>query len=234
MPRRSVVVLLVAVVATVLTVPVPADGSSLGSKVAQALRLAKRADRNASQALRLARASQPGPQGPEGPRGPEGASGPAGRNGQDGANGAPGQPGAKGDPGEPGRDAFASVAVTSVRNDSDVRLGAVFTTRRETVASVTVSRQAEGLVLVQADGQITETRGMPTPVTCTIEVDGGAVETREFDLGAGADELVALSGVTSLPVGAHTVAWVCQRSDGVTDAIAVFPVGRARLSIVSG
>lgn len=178
----------------------------------------------------------PGPTGTTGSAGPPGLSGPAGQNGANGANGAAGLPGAQGPQGAAG---VAQPAVTSASNPDDVRLGTVFGTQAEIIVSVTLDRATAGAVLVQAEGQIESVKpnvGTPagaTPITCTLTLDGTTFETREFNLAAGAKQLVNVSGLPFLAVGTHTLRFVCARSDGVAEAIAVFAAGRSRLSVLA-
>src|SRR4051812_50008083 len=83
MPRT--IALALALVAALIIVPPAADaGTSLARQVAQALKLAKRADKRATAALA---ASKPGPAGP---------SGAAGLNGYNRAKGTPGPQGGAG------------------------------------------------------------------------------------------------------------------------------------------
>jgi hypothetical protein len=120
-----------------------------------------------------------------------------------------------------------------------VTLGTPFTTSAKTVASVVISRQTAGRVLVEAEGEITNPRynvndgGQAAPITCRVEIDGSGVESRDFDLGALAQQLVAVSTVADLGVGTHDVALVCQRSDGVAASEPVFPAQRSRLTVLS-
>ena len=114
--RRRTLVLVALVAGAVLSIsmiapafgaPQAVSAASLAKKVAQALKLAKTADRNARKAL-----SEPGPighQGATGPTGPTGATGATGATGEQGAKGDPGPQGLqglqgeKGDKGDPGQ-----------------------------------------------------------------------------------------------------------------------------------
>lgn len=220
----------VPVVLAALAFAPVASGDRIGGRVAQALKIAKRADRNASKAL--ARTAVPGPQGG---KGDPGGSGPGGANGVNGANGAAGPQGPVGPAGPAGRDGLASLNAVSQTNADPVKVWtAQNMTAEVTVASVAVSRPEAGDVHVLADGQLSETQGSATPVGCWVALDGRRLDQRDFVVGAREDRLVAVSSVTEVPAGTHTVAFRCQRLNGLTEAVPEFPAGRARLTVLSG
>ena len=197
-------------------------------KATQADKRSKRALTHASAALAASRVVV---------KGLDGQDGAAGLAGLDGADGAQGP---QGERGESGRDGTAGLGVFTTTNEADVRMGAVITTRPETVAALTVARSTDGLVLLNAEGQIESvppnagTPATATPITCELEADGATVESREFDLAAGATELVTISGAAPLATGSHRIAFICRRSSGVNEAVALIPAQRARLTTISG
>jgi hypothetical protein len=89
--------------------PIAQTAASVAKNVKKALRIGKRADRKATNALKTARraekaavAGSRGPTGPAGPQGERGPQGPAGTNGTNGTNGATGATGATGPQGSVG------------------------------------------------------------------------------------------------------------------------------------
>jgi hypothetical protein len=83
--------------------PKAVSATSVASKLATTLKIAKRADRNAKRAIAgLQQGGARGPQGPAGPAGPAGAVGPKGDKGAPGSAAAKGDKGDKGDQGDPG------------------------------------------------------------------------------------------------------------------------------------
>lgn len=232
MPRFSIIVISL-LLAFILATPAADAGTNIAREVAQALKLAKHADKTAKAALA---ASKRGTKGATGAQGPSGA---AGLNGSDGSNGSIGPKGTKGDTGQAGQDATANVAATSSQNAADVTLGTPFSTSAKTIAHVVLVSSVAGRIVVQADGEITNPRynandgGQAAPVTCRIEIDATTVESRDFDLDALARQLVTISTVADLGVGTHDVALVCQRTNGVADSQPVFPVQRSRLTALS-
>jgi hypothetical protein len=80
--------------------PKAVSAASLASKVAQALKLSKAANRNAKRAL--ARSGQSGPTGPAGAKGDSGAAGAKGETGAAGPQGTQGDLGPQGNPGAQG------------------------------------------------------------------------------------------------------------------------------------
>jgi hypothetical protein len=225
---------LVALVLVFTAPPLADAGTSLARKAyrlaAQADKRARRAETRASDALA---AIQPGPKGDAGLAGSPGQNGRDGAAGLDGLSGPAGAAGPAGEAGAQGAPGVASATLATATNTADVALGAEVTTRPEVVASVTVVREGMASVLVQAEGEVVETRRMPTPVRCAIDA-AGEVAVREFDLAAGARELVSISAAPLLSAGTHTLALVCARGDGRTDAVAVFPAGRTRLAVLGG
>lgn len=230
-------------VVAALCVPALADaGDGLTRKVTRALKIAKQADARSKTALAAVTAPSKGDIGPAGERGADGPHGASGRDGVDGAAGlagAKGADGSTGQKGDPGRDGIGSVYTAT--NAEAVRLGASGAmTDAFTVAETMFSVARSGLALIHADGQIASVRPNagtppgPTPVTCSIEVDGMATDTREFDLAAGATQLVALHSAVPLSAGSHHAALVCHRSNGMNDAVAEFAAHRARLSVLGG
>ena len=123
--RKSVMALAAVLLATTL-VPPAFGADPVALKVAQALKLAKTANKNASAALKLAKAAgtsatAAGEKGAEGPKGETGATGPTGATGATGPQGPKGDTGAagvqgiqgpkgdKGDTGAPGPAGTATV-----------------------------------------------------------------------------------------------------------------------------
>lgn len=231
-------VLAVVLVALILSAPAADAGTNLAHKVAQALTIAKRADKRSRKAIAAVAPSVRGPEGERGLEGRDGATGrpgvdgPKGQAGATGATGATGVQGAAGSQGPAGENASAAVNVTTGTNATDVRLGAVFTTQEESVVAVTVQPSTAGRVMAEMDGEVTETRGFPTPVECVLRVDGNDEATRDFDLAASAHATVAVSAAPFLTAGTHDVRVSCHRVDGRTDAIPAFPAGRSRLTVV--
>jgi hypothetical protein len=143
--RRQRFVAFLGVVVLALAVPPAFGAASVTSQIAKALKLATKADKNATtanananKALSLAKSASTGatgekgatgatgPGGPAGPTGPAGskgdtgAAGPAGAKGDTGETGAPGAPGAPGADGAPGPAGSAKVyAATDIRDAAD-------------------------------------------------------------------------------------------------------------------
>ncbi len=102
---RQRLVALLGVVALALTVPPAFGAPTVPAQIKSVLKIAKRADKNASAALKLAKTSATTPAssvGATGPKGDTGAAGPAGVVGATGAPGAQGDTGAAGANGAPG------------------------------------------------------------------------------------------------------------------------------------
>ena len=123
----ATIALFIALGSTGLASPAIDGVASAGNSIKKALRLSKRADRNASKALRLAKradrnaaavSGQSLKAGPTGPAGPTGARGPAGAAGSRGAigigaAGPTGPAGVTGPPGPPGAAIPTEVRSTS-------------------------------------------------------------------------------------------------------------------------
>ena len=223
---RTIVVAVAAVLALALT-PIPGQaGSSLAGK---AYKLAKQSDKRAKSADRTARKANRRALAALDREPPPGATGGAGLTGSQGAQGAKGDAGAQG---ADGQDATASVKAFSEINSADVDLWTpANSTAQVTVAQVDVS--ADGAVIVQADLQITETEGMPTPAHCWLERLGVASDHREFDVAARQKVNAALSGKLFVS-GVETVKLRCGRTSGASDAKLLVPAQRARITVLAG
>lgn len=99
--RRAIAVL--GVITLVAAAPPAFGTASVTSQIAKAIKLATKADKNATTAIKLAKsASAAGAAGAAGPAGAKGATGAAGPKGDTGAAGAAGAAGPKGDKGDTG------------------------------------------------------------------------------------------------------------------------------------
>lgn len=103
--RRQRFVAFLSVVTLALAVPPAFGAPSVATQVKAALKMAKKADKNATTALNLAKSASKGGEGAKGATGPAGPAGPAGTvgaKGDAGAAGAVGPVGPKGDTGAAG------------------------------------------------------------------------------------------------------------------------------------
>jgi hypothetical protein len=179
--RRRVVVLVLSVTALLsasmlapaLGAPKAVSATSLVSKVARALRLSKRADRNAQRAL--ANSRKPGPAGPPGAVGAKGEKGDAGAPGDKGDQGDPGTPGEKGDQGDTGpSNGF-------FQNDGPV---VAWTGSEQTLRSIAIPA---GNYIVNAHVVANSNAAGQQSVACRILLDG-AIIGRADDINLGPAE----------------------------------------------
>src|SRR5207249_2830281 len=112
MRRRSLILVLAAVIAVAFTVPALAAGTSPAKLVAQALSLAKKSDKRSKLALQLAqqRSADSSVAGPKGDAGAQGLQGIPGATGPKGDTGATGATGATGSTGSTGSDGILGIS----------------------------------------------------------------------------------------------------------------------------
>jgi hypothetical protein len=105
--------------------PVAKSAASVASNVKKALRIGKRADKRASNALKVARraekAAVAGRHGPTGPAGPQGERGAQGAAGSNGSNGSIGATGATGETGPQGTTGLWAVIEATAGNATPIR-----------------------------------------------------------------------------------------------------------------
>jgi len=153
-------VLAISLAAPAFGGPASLSATSLAKKVAQALKLAKQADKNAKQALAQAQkvtsqAPAPGPAGAKGATGapgPAGGTGAAGTAGPAGAKGDTGAGGATGPAGPPGISGYEIVIDVSVLTGSENEKGVfVACPAGKKIVGTGVSVDGPGFVAVAID-----------------------------------------------------------------------------------
>ena len=200
------------------TLAVSSTGEPLAKK---ALRIARRADRNASKAL----ASQHGPtlQGPQGIPGERGTDGLRGADGVDGAKGAAGADGQKGDPGDTGPQGPAGVAqlaIASATNPATV----VLTDSDTTVAQVQFH--------VTMDAQLNGENPNASGVYCALRADAQTLAERFVSVPGASQVSVAGTAPFAATANTHMAGLVCHRTNSLADV--EIPAERARVSVLAG
>lgn len=209
-------VLAVALVALLLSLPVTTDaGVSVARKAAQALRIAKAADKRSRQALAAVRPAARGAVGATGPRGAVGLRGEAGLDGRDGADAATGPPVAT----------FGAIHSAQNAGAVTVPLG-----ERVTVVGVVLDRETAAEALVIVEGQMNGENGASDQVVCEIRQDGSAITYRTFTAPPSAEVAVTASAVLRLPAGPSTLAFTCRKTS--EPSMVSFPPERTRLTVV--
>lgn len=213
MPSRTVAVIVAAVLAALAVSPAAESAGSLAHRTAQALRLAKRADRNARVAL--ARTAPAGAQGPAGVNGVDGAAGTPGRDGAPGHDGAPAIAGAKGadgasivgpagPAGQDGQNAAPRPAPYSATNQNVVSLDPA---NRTPVATAHTFFAQPSPAVVLAD---VELRAVSTgDVTCALRLNGSTLEERAQTVTVGGIETLSLHTAHDAPSGSGDAEVAC-------------------------
>lgn len=237
---RTVAICTAALAALALS-PIPTEATNVASRVAYALKIAKRADARSRQALAAARI--PGPQGERGERGQDGANGAQGAAGSPGAAGVDGTDGAKGatgaegptgprgpqgEQGPPGPSGTASLSVASATTPDIVPVGIEPTT----VVMVRVAREVAGLAYVVADAQFNGENGTGDTVTCELRVDASTVAARTSSVPGGTFNPLSASAALELGPGEHTAALSCRKGSGISQV--EVSAERARISVIGG
>jgi hypothetical protein len=222
--RRTIATL--SVVALAVTVPPAFGGTSITAQVAKALKLATKADKNATQALTLAKKAgttptgEPGPAGAKGATGAAGATGPAGPAGATGAKGdtgAAGAQGPKGDKGDTGAQGPQGPAGPAAPGGGSTKLYAYSHTAADSSDNVVQSTDTTlatlalpaGSYLVQGHVALNLIGGTDT-ASCKLTVDGGELDSstsKSFGGGTDASFTAPLTSST-----ATSLAIVCKSS----------------------
>jgi hypothetical protein len=206
--RRRVVVLVLlsatallsaSMLAPAFGAPKAVSATSLASKVTRALKLSKRADRNARRAL--ANSRKPGPAGPPGL---------AGAKGEKGDNGAPGDQGDAGTPGDKGDQGDTGPSNGFFQDDGPT---VEWTGGEQTLRSIAIPG---GNYIVNANLVANSNAASQQSVACRIML-GGALVGRADDINLGAAEgldreAIALTGGGFVPA-ATTVELRCTASN---------------------
>lgn len=230
--RRKRAVAVCGVLFVVTIVPPAFGGTSVTTQVAQALKLAKRADKNAATAVRLAKAAgtggttageagAAGPQGPKGDTGAAGAAGPQGQKGDKGdtgATGPQGPAGAQGPAGPQGPAGANGVAQSLTGTLAATTLSPAYGSN----PLVTANAAASTKFVVTAHVDLSNITGSPSgAAACELRTytdPGGALTVIDvldsasiYPLGANYEQSVTLTGLATPPVsGAFKIGLWCQ------------------------
>ena len=154
-----------------------------------------------------------GAQGATGVDGATGANGQTGTTGPMGATGVVGAAGATGARGATGSTGAAAQTYTVLKS------GAAFNIATPTnVLTIAINPPSSGTLLMQASGTVSPTNNINTPagLACTPFLDGNAIGN--FGTAIADDrltqEVMALTGGTSVTAGAHTVTVNCSPTSG--------------------
>ncbi|MEH3052751.1 MAG: collagen-like protein [Patulibacter minatonensis] len=209
--RRKRTVAVCAVLFATAVVPPAFGADNVAKQVAQALKLAKRADKNAATAVKLAKAAgssgtaagangaagekgATGAAGPQGPAGAKGDPGAAGAQGPKGDAGAKGDTGAQGPKGDPGASASSIAPLASSSITTPVDIGSV--------SGLSFTASSGGSIVTELAPS-----GHTYVVTAHLSIDGTAAGTT-----GGVKCFLAQNGV-ALDVANSTVAYPAYLAD---------------------
>lgn len=229
--KRAIAVLGVLVLTT--AVPPAMGGTSVATQVAQALKLAKRADKNATTAVRLAKAAgtgatvsgsngaagATGPAGPAGPKGDTGATGPQGPKGDQGAQGLKGDKGDAGVAGPPGPRGADGVAQAITAKLSPFALAPAYGTDPIAFATGSAGTKYAVTVHVELANNGGSTGGA---ASCELRANGQVLDSATvYPLHGNYSTNVTLTGVALPPTsGTYPVGLYCIGDQGTITAAA--------------
>lgn len=230
--RRKRAIAVCGVIFLTTVVPPAFGGTSVATQVAQALKLAKRADKNAATAVKLAKAAgtggttsgEAGATGPQGPKGDTGATGAAGPQGPKGDKGDAGAAGPQGPAGVQGPAGPAGPAgANGVAQSLTATLAATTLSPAYGSNPLATANAAAGTKFVVTAHVDLSNVGGSTGGTADCELrsytdPGGAVTiidvldtTSIYPMHANYQQAVALTGLATPPVsGAYKIGLWCQ------------------------